>query len=50
MTTHEKLSHIKSGLRIVACVTATALGSVVVLAFGLFVAELVGVTEEVFGA
>lgn len=49
MTLHEKLSHVKSGCRILACILALGYG-VGVLAVGLAVAEVVGIAEEVFGA
>ena len=42
---HRDLSFIKSGLRIGACLGALG-GSVVFLAIGLLVAEIVGVYEE----
>lgn len=42
---HRDLSFIKSGIRIGACLGALT-GSVVFLAIGLLVAEIVGVYEE----
>ena len=43
---HRFISFIKSGIRVSACALAVIFGSVVILAVGLLVAELVGVYEE----
>lgn len=43
---HRYISFIKSGIRVSACALAAITGSVLVLALGLLVAELVGVYEE----
>jgi hypothetical protein len=43
---HLVVSNIKSAVRIVACIAATVTSSVVVLAIGLGIAELLGILEE----
>jgi len=43
---HQLISFAKSGIRIGGCLVAAILGSVVVLAVSLLVAEIVGVWEE----
>jgi hypothetical protein len=45
-TWHTRLSYIKSAVRIAACAIALYENSVVVIAAGILIAELVGIAEE----
>ena len=47
MMNHFNISMIKSSMRILGCVVALYTGSVIWLASGLLVAELLGIAEEV---
>lgn len=43
---HQKISFIKSAVRIGACLFALIIGNVYPLAFGLLFAEIIGIYEE----